>query len=120
MPVNRRHPVEELLAACRAFPLPPRRAIMFEYIMLDGINDSAEDARLMARLLEGIRCKINLLPCNEAPGLGFRRPPRERTTAFQDILRSHGYAVFIRESRGSDISAACGQLAGKQHPLNAP
>ena len=113
MPVNRRYPVEELLAACRAFPLPPRRAIMFEYIMLEGINDSTDDAELMAGMLKGIRCKINLLPYNENPERDFRCPARERIVAFQDILRARGYAVFIRDSRGSDISAACGQLAGK-------
>ncbi len=114
MPINRRYPVEELLAACRDFPLPPRRAIMFEYIMLAGINDSLEDARLMARALKGIRCKINLLPYNENPERDFRSPERKQILAFQDVLRQSGYAVFIRDSRGDDISAACGQLAGRK------
>ena len=113
MPINKRYPVEELLAACRDFPLPPRRAIMFEYIMLAGINDSIDDARLMARMLKDIRCKINLLPYNENPKRDFKCPDRGKIIAFQNVLRQAGYAVFIRDSRGDDISAACGQLAGK-------
>ncbi len=116
MPINKRYPVEELLAACRDFPLPPRRAIMFEYIMLAGVNDALEDAKLMAKMLNGIRCKINLLPYNENPEREFKCPEREKIIAFQEVLRQAGYAVFIRDSRGDDISAACGQLAGQERP----
>lgn len=86
---------------------------MFEYILLAGINDRDEDAVKLAGLLRGLPCKINLLPCNEAPQLPFSRPSRNRVYAFQDILRRAGYTVLIRTSRGDDISAACGQLASK-------
>ena len=86
---------------------------MIEYIMLDGVNDSDEAARTLASLLRPIPCKINLLAYNECEGIGFRTAPRERILAFQEILRKAHYSVFIRSSRGSDIAAACGQLAGK-------
>jgi 23S rRNA (adenine2503-C2)-methyltransferase len=113
MPINRKYPVEQLLQACRDFPLPKRRMIMFEYIMLKGVNDTDADARELALRLRDIRCKINLLPYNESPDSKYQCPSRERSEAFQQILRQAGYTVFIRSSRGSDISAACGQLAGK-------
>lgn len=111
MPVNKRYPIEELLAACRDFPMPSRKRIMFEYILLQGINDSDREAHELARILRGIPCKINLLPYNESPGIPFKSPSRNRVYAFQKIVRDAGYSVFIRSSRGSDISAACGQLA---------
>lgn len=111
MPVNRRYPLAELLQACRDFPMPRRKRIMFEYILLQGINDSDREAHKLARIIRGIPCKINLLPYNESPGLPFKSPTRERVFAFQDIVRNAGYSVFIRSSRGADISAACGQLA---------
>lgn len=113
MPINRKYPVETLLQACRDFPLPKRRMIMFEYIMIKGLNDSDQDARELVAKIKGIRCKINLLPYNECDGTDYECPSRERTEAFQQILRKADYTVFIRSSRGSDISAACGQLAGK-------
>jgi len=114
MPVNRTYPLETLLAACRNFPMPKRKRIMFEYILLKNINDSDSDARTLARILRKIPCKINLLPYNESPQLPYRSPDGERILAFQEILRKAHYSVFIRNSRGSDISAACGQLAGKR------
>lgn len=114
MPVNERYSIDELLKACRDFPMPKRRRIMFEYILLAGINDSDKDARILARKLRGIPCKINLLPYNECPNLPYKSPSRERMLAFQKILMNAHYSVFIRNSRGSDISAACGQLAGKE------
>ena len=86
---------------------------MFEYTLLAGINDSDEDARKLARLLREVRCKINLLAVNPVPESNFTSPGMERILRFQEILRQQGYTVFIRQSRGSDISAACGQLAGK-------
>lgn len=114
MPVNERYGLEELLQACRDFPMPKRRRIMFEYVLLAGINDSDRDARILAKKLRKIPCKINLLPYNECPALPFKSPTRERTLAFQKILMDAHYSVFIRSSRGSDISAACGQLANKE------
>ncbi len=113
MPINRKYPVDQLIQACRDFPIPRRRMIMFEYIMIKGLNDSDADARELAHKLRDIKCKINLLPYNESPGSAYQCPSRERTEAFQQILRKADYTVFIRSSRGSDISAACGQLAGK-------
>ncbi len=114
MPVNERYSLDELLKACKDFPMPKRRRIMFEYILLDGINDSDREARLLAKKLRGIPCKINLLPYNECDALPYRSPSRERMLAFQKILMDAHYSVFIRSSRGSDISAACGQLASQQ------
>jgi 23S rRNA (adenine2503-C2)-methyltransferase len=113
MPVNATYPISEVLDACRDFPLPARKSIMFEYILLAGINDSDDDARKLAKLLRDLPCKINLLPCNEAPEIPFSKPSRNRVYAFQEILRKAGYTVLIRTSRGDDISAACGQLANK-------
>ena len=113
MPVNRKFPIEKLLAACRSYPIQKRKRIMFEYTLLDGINDSDQEAVELSRILRKIPCKINLLAYNEAEGIPYRSSPRERILAFQDILRQAHYSVFIRNSRGTDISAACGQLAGK-------
>lgn len=112
MPINATYPVDTLLEACRQFPLPKRKRIMFEYILLKDINDSAEDAKQLAKKLRNIRCKINLLPYNECPTLPYKRPSEERVTIFQKILWEAGYTVIVRSSRGDDISAACGQLAG--------
>lgn len=114
MPVNDRYSIDELLEACRDFPMPKRRRIMFEYILLKDINDSDKQARQLAKKLRNIPCKINLIPYNESPALPYKNPGQSRILAFQEILRRSHYSVFIRNSRGSDISAACGQLAGKQ------
>lgn len=111
MPVNNRYPIEELLAACRDFPMPKRKRIMFEYTLLRGINDTDRDAYELGRKLQGIPCKINLLPYNESPALPFKSPTKDRLLRFQKILIDAHYTVFIRNSRGNDISAACGQLA---------
>ncbi|MGL1932934.1 MAG: 23S rRNA (adenine(2503)-C(2))-methyltransferase RlmN [Desulfotalea sp.] len=111
MPINNKYPLKDLLEACRTYPMPKRRRIMFEYILLAGINDSDKDARVLAKKLRKIPCKINLLPYNENPGLPYKSPSMDRILAFQNILREAKYSVFIRNSRGSDISAACGQLA---------
>ena len=117
MPINRRYPLAELLAACRAFPLPHHRRITFAYVLLDGINDAPDQARQLARLLRGFRAKINLIPFNRHPRLPYGPPPVARTLEFQEILREANYTVFIRESRGQEISAACGQLAGERVEL---
>ena len=114
MPVNKRWPLRELLAACRRFPLEPRRRITFEYVMLKGVNDSAEDALRLAKLLKGIRCKVNLIPFNPFPGSAFERPEDAAVRRFQKILLDHRYIVPVRESRGRDISAACGQLRERE------
>jgi 23S rRNA (adenine2503-C2)-methyltransferase len=110
MPVNRGFAIEELLAACRRFPLPFRQRMTFEYVLLDGVNDSVEDARRLVRLLKGIRGKINLIPFNDWEGSGFARPPLARILAFQAVLLEHGITATIRWSKGEDIGAACGQL----------
>jgi len=111
MPVNRRYPLGALLTACRALALPRRKRITFEYVMLAGENDSDADARRLVRLLHGLRSKVNLIPFNPFPGSGFAPSPRERIEEFQSCLRAHGLHATIRESRGRDIQAACGQLA---------
>ncbi len=111
MPVNDRWPIEELLAACKNYSGKKRQRIMFEYTLFEGINDSDTDARKLAALLREVPCKINLLAMNEGGGLPFHSPPFERLLRFQQILMNAHYTVFIRKSRGADISAACGLLA---------
>jgi len=113
MPVNQTYPVDELLVACRAYPLPNRRKVMIEYIMIRDFNDSLRHARLLIKKLHGLRCKVNLLPYNENKAFAWQSPPRERVELFQKTLRDAGITALIRESRGSDISAACGQLAAE-------
>ena len=113
MPVNRQHPIKELLDACKRFPLEPRRRITFEYVLLKGVNDFAEDAQRLTKLLKGIRCKINLIPFNPFPGSEFKRPDDATVRRFQKILMDHHFTAPVRESRGRDISAACGQLNEK-------
>ena len=113
MPINNKYPVAELLEACRNFPMPKRKRIMFEYILIKDLNDSVSDAENLAEKLRDIPCKINLLPYNETEALSFQRPSDEKIELFQKTLWKAGYTVLVRSSRGSDISAACGQLAGK-------
>ena len=108
--MNRLHPLPDLLAACRAYPIPANRSLTFEYVLLSGENDSPEDAVRLGRLLRGIRCKINLIPFNEFPNSPFRRPADPVIATFQTVLRQKGYDVFIRQSRGRDVLGACGQL----------
>jgi 23S rRNA (adenine2503-C2)-methyltransferase len=110
MPVNRGFPLEELLAACRRFPLAPRQRLTFEYVLLAGVNDAPEDARHLVRLLHGIRAKVNLIPFNDWTGSRFDRPPLPRILAFQSALLERGITATIRWSKGEDIGAACGQL----------
>jgi len=110
MPVNRGWGLDELLAACRRFPLPVRQRMTFEYVLLDGINDGHDDARALARRLRGIRAKVNLIPFNAWEGSGFRRPPAGRIAAFQRVLLDAGLTATVRWSKGEDVGAACGQL----------
>ena len=120
VPINRRYTLKVLMATLRAYPLPSRRRLTFEYVLIDGVNDRPEDARELVKLLRGLRCKINLLPLNEAPAIPFHRPTRERVETFQRILKAAGLLTTIRESRGMDISAACGLLvtAGAEKRLD--
>ena len=110
VPVNRRYGLEDLLDACRRFPLKRRSRITFEYVLLNEVNDTPEDARRLVRLLHGIKAKVNLLPLNEAPAIPFDRPPDDRVNRFARILADHHVTVSVRRSRGRDIRAACGQL----------
>jgi 23S rRNA (adenine2503-C2)-methyltransferase len=118
VPINRRYDLEALMAACRGFPLAKRRRITFEYVLLDRVNDTPEDARRLVRLLDGIKAKVNLIPLNEAPGIPFTRPSDERVNAFARILADRRVRVSVRKSRGRDIRAACGQLIveGERRP----
>jgi 23S rRNA (adenine2503-C2)-methyltransferase len=111
VPVNRRYPLAALLAACREVPLARRKRITFEYVMLAGENDAEADARRLVQLLHGLRAKVNLIPFNPFPGAAYEPSPRMRVVRFQETLLSHGIHATIRESRGQDIQAACGQLA---------
>jgi 23S rRNA (adenine2503-C2)-methyltransferase len=114
VPINRRHPLKELLAAClRYLPHAPRDFVTFEYVMLDEVNDRAEDARQLVAIAREVPCKLNLIPFNPFPGTGFRTSPRARIRAFQQILMDAGVTTTIRKTRGDDIDAACGQLAGQ-------
>jgi len=116
MPVNKRYPIKSLIDACKKYPLQPGRRITFEYVMINGKNDSHEDAYRLVKLLSGIRCKVNLIPINPYPGCELKRSPDEKIIAFQKILLKNNLRAFIRESRGQDILAACGQLRAGYKP----
>ena len=113
MPINKKYPLKNLISACRDFPLPNRRMITFEYILIEGVNDRDEDALKLCGLLSGLRAKVNLIPLNPYPGLDMSPPPIERILHFQDILLQNHFTVIVRKSKGGDIKAACGQLRGK-------
>ena len=110
MPVNRSFDLKTLLAALRRYPLAHRQRIFFEYVLLEDVNDSPDDAARLVRLLRGIRAKVNLIPFNDWEGAEFRRPPLPRILAFQSILLDAGLTTTVRWSKGEDIGAACGQL----------
>jgi 23S rRNA (adenine2503-C2)-methyltransferase len=110
VPLNRKYGLDEIIEACREFPLKRRSRITFEYVLLEGVNDAPEDARRLARLLRGVRSKVNLIPLNEAPGIPFTRPSDARVDQFAQILADQHLTVSVRKSRGRDIRAACGQL----------
>lgn len=110
MPINKTYPLARLLETLRAYPLAPRKRITFEYILMKGVNDTDGHARALARLLRGMRCKINLIPFNEHDGSAFHAPEENRLLRFQAILHEHNYTAPVRRSKGDDIAAACGQL----------
>lgn len=114
MPVNKKHPLEELLAACRRYlKVAPRDFITFEYLLLGGINDAPEQARALVKLVKTVPCKFNLIPFNPFPDSDFKQPEREKVLAFAKILNDAGIVTTVRKTRGDDIAAACGQLAGE-------
>jgi 23S rRNA (adenine2503-C2)-methyltransferase len=110
VPINKKYGVADIIEACRRFPLKRRRRITFEYVLLAGVNDSPADAHRLARLLAGVKSKVNLIPLNAAPGIPFERPSDETINQFAQILADHHLTVSVRKSRGRDIRAACGQL----------
>ena len=116
VPLNKKYPLEELLASCKRYiAAAPRDFITFEYCMLDGVNDSPAQADVLAQLVRraGVACKFNLIPFNPFPASGLIRSPRERILAFAEHLQSAGIVTTVRKTRGDDIDAACGQLAGE-------
>jgi 23S rRNA (adenine2503-C2)-methyltransferase len=110
MPINRRYPLAELMAALRAYPLPKRRRITVEYVLVAGKNDDVPEARKLARLLRGVPVKINLIPMNPIEASSLGPPAGDRVGAFQKVLTDAGYSCFVRRRRGDDVAAACGQL----------
>ena len=120
VPINRKYRLEDLLDACRRFPIKRRARITFEYVMLKDVNDTDEDARRLVRLLHGIKAKVNLLPLNEAAGIPYARPSDARVNRFAKILADRGVTVSVRKSRGRDIRAACGQLITESTRQKSP
>jgi 23S rRNA (adenine2503-C2)-methyltransferase len=113
MPINRKYPIERLIEAVRNFPIKHRQRVTFEYVLLQGITDSQQDALNLVKLLKGLRAKVNLIPLNEAEELPYRRPSDGAIERFKQILIDHDISAFVRKNRGNDISAACGQLKKK-------
>jgi len=116
MPINRKYSLESIFDACRNYPMPGRRMITFEYILIRDVNDSLDNAKKLVNLLHGTRCKLNLIAFNEFPGSPFKTPAPETIAAFQAYLAEHNYTAILRASKGSDILAACGQLKGEWEP----
>lgn len=116
MPVNKKYPLRELLDAGRRYPFPRGKRLTFEYVLLQGVNDSPTHARELARLLSGVDCMINLIPFNEATPLPYKTPDAKSVATFQQILISSGLRTLIRKSKGRDILGACGQLAALYPP----
>ena len=117
VPINRRHPIKELLAACWRYAKTQKLPITFEYVMLKGVNDSSDHARRLAKLLRGKPAKVNLIPFNSFPGTGYECSPNEVIERFWRVLNTEGVLATTRRTRGDDIDAACGQLAGKVKDL---
>jgi 23S rRNA (adenine2503-C2)-methyltransferase len=111
MPINRKYPLDELMAGLRAYPLPKRRRIFIEYTLVSGKNDDLQEAHKVARLLRDLPVKINLIPMNSIEASPLGAPEMARVYAFQQVLIDHGYTCFVRKRRGDDVAAACGQLA---------
>jgi 23S rRNA (adenine2503-C2)-methyltransferase len=120
MPLNKKWNLEMLMAAAKAYPLRTREWVTFEYVLLGGVNDAPDNAREVAELLRGVRCKVNLIALNPGPGIDFATPSAERVEAFQAILRQAGIPAFLRRPRGRDIYAACGQLKRTVEIATAP
>ncbi|MBI5901849.1 MAG: 23S rRNA (adenine(2503)-C(2))-methyltransferase RlmN [Rhodocyclales bacterium] len=121
VPINRKYPLAELMAACRRYLVhAPRDFITFEYVMLDGVNDADADARALLHLVRDLPCKFNLIPFNPFPDSGYRRSPQERVRRFAGILVDAGIVTTTRKTRGDDIAAACGQLAGQVKDKRKP
>jgi 23S rRNA (adenine2503-C2)-methyltransferase len=114
VPINKKYPIRELLSACvRYIEKAPRDFVTFEYVLLDGVNDSVAQARELVETVKGVPCKINLIPFNPFAGSGYRRSKPEAVTRFRDVLLRAGLVATTRKTRGDDIAAACGQLAGQ-------
>ena len=114
VPINQKYPLRDLMAACRRYlPRAPRDFVTFEYVMLDGVNDSERDARELLALTRDVPCKFNLIPFNPFPGTPYKRSPTPRIRQFSEILMAAGIVTTTRKTRGDDIDAACGQLAGQ-------
>jgi len=113
VPLNKKYPIAELIAACKRYTADGRSRTTFEYVMLDGVNDRPEDARALVRLLQGVPAKVNLIPFNPFPGAPYRRSPQAAIDRFRDILLRAGITTITRKTRGQEIDAACGQLAGQ-------
>jgi 23S rRNA (adenine2503-C2)-methyltransferase len=111
VPMNKRYPLNELIAALKSYPLPRRRRITIEYTLIDGVNDTDEHADRLVRVLAGLPVKVNLIPMNPVAGADFRASPPERVDAFQARVAGYGVSCFVRARRGDEVSAACGQLA---------
>jgi len=118
IPINRRWPLETLMAACRDYPLGPRQRVLFEYMLIRGLNDTPADAKRLIRMVHGIRCKVNLMSYNPIPGVPYERPEEEAVEAFRWRLEASGVKAFVRRSRGRDILAACGQLRAADAPAD--
>ncbi len=116
MPINRRYPLRDLLAACRDYAIASKQRVTFEYILMAGVNDSLADAGRLISLLHGIRCKVNLIAYNEHDAGVFKAPAEDTVTAFQSYLLQRGMVATLRASKGQDIAAACGQLKGQCVP----
>jgi 23S rRNA (adenine2503-C2)-methyltransferase len=114
MPVNRKYSLAQLIDCCRSLPIPRRKRITFEYVLLHGVNDSDQQARELAKLLCGIPSKVNVIPFNPHPGSEFLRPTNESIARFQNLLHDAGVQINVRRPRGDDIQAACGQLQGEE------
>jgi len=110
VPLNKKYGVSDVIKACKRFPIRKRSRITFEYVLLAGVNDSPQDARVLAKLVASVKCKVNLIPLNAAPGIPFERPSDAAVDRFAKVLAERGVTVSVRRSRGRDIRAACGQL----------